>query len=66
VLRLRGPDSPPVPTGAQVDVGGFGAFLGDVDRVLRALDDPPTSEPPPTGPPAKPPTEPAAGTSEPR
>ena len=66
VLRLRGPGSPPAPSGAPVDVGGFGAFLGDVDRVLRALDDPPASEPPTTGPPTQPPTEPPAGTREPR
>lgn len=66
VLRLRGPGFPPVPGEAPVDIGGFGAFLGDVDRVLRTLDDPPTAEHPTTGPPTRPPTEPAAGTREPR
>lgn len=70
VLRLRGPGSPPAPGGAPVDVGGFGAFLGDVDRVLRALDDPPAPEStptdPPTQPPSRPPEEPRPGTHEPR
>ena len=35
--RLK-PAGPPAPPAAPVDVDGLGRFLGDVDRVLRALD----------------------------
>ncbi len=38
VLRLQPPDKSPAAT-ATVDLDGLGRFLGDVDRVLRALDD---------------------------
>jgi serine/threonine protein kinase len=46
LARRLQPEGTPRPAPTPVDVDGFGKFLGDVDRVLRALD----GKPPPAAP----------------
>jgi hypothetical protein len=47
--RKLAPAGAPAPPAAPVDLDGFGRFLGDVDRVLRALKPEPQPQPDATG-----------------
>jgi hypothetical protein len=46
-LLGRAPETPPDQSAGEVDVESFGAFLGEVERLLQAVDERPAAAAPP-------------------